>query len=917
MHPLVCSGRILKKLDLKLNLARVLMQQLAQRKAMTNRSSAAEERLSKRMASAKHSMDKLGEELARMDGVLDNKEGEKHNRKALSAYITFEEEEAALRVLETYPRSTLLYVCQGFRKRFGNVAPGERVWVERAPDPSDVIWENLDVRTSKLRSACTFIITLFVLFLSGLAVFLTEDAARQAQREYTSPDCSAIPESVFTNKTNVVRDEFFEDFGLQTGRTGLLECFCLERVDLLNPSALSDESFDTPDGELALCVDWAQTYFTVQILTYGGAVITLFVNIILRFILKGIVQFERHRSKTSELLSRAFKMFVLQFLNTAAIVVFINARIDTGFEPLRRGEFSDFSEQWYVAVGTSIVLTMALNIVLPHLFPVVLWLLTKYRKCSDRGCGCDVHQTKCITQRQLNRLYMGPKMFLDERYAQAFNVIFVCLAFSSGMPLLLPIAMLSFIVTYWVDTFLFAYVYRTPPRYSADLAKQFTALLPYALLLKLMVGFWMLSNDNIFPPSDAVQAAARDSDSSGVADSEVSAANDATLSRAVSFLDTASLDFGRRASEPNVLPHVLLIAALLLYLLLVKVLVLNLRRLLLGVCPCLRFGMGRCIPGLAMKRTEQGKGLLNYFDAIPTDVLRRMEKLPVKDSLRQKLQRAVENRWKVQQNRQEQIEQYHSMLRAAAQQASSAANAHAEAEQEATARLQEWLAAAQEAERQAALEQAEQVQAQRQLARIDERNRRLAVFGVRKEKAGWAAHSEALLACVQSREVQWREAFRQGVMGAPTTEQDPLLVKRIIEEFETVEEELSEHVLPDAVAANDAADKAAAKQEAAAADAAAATAGDGDGSSDGGETESGDEGEINPSHSRHVSMAADVPPPAPPARTNELAEALSVEPPLPAPPLPPPPPAHRPPANPGVGPAQPGSPPAGHPPPSP
>ncbi len=881
-----------------MNLARVLTQQLAQRQSMSNRNKAAEDRLSKRMATAKRDMDRLGEDLARMDRVLDNKESEKHNRLALSAYITFEEEEACMRVLDTYPRSTLLYMCQGRRKRFGAVAAGERVWVERAPDPSDVIWENLDVRTSKLRSACTFIITLFVLFLSGLAVFLTEDAARQSQREYTSPDCGSLAPAVFQNKTNVVRDEYYEDFGLQTGRTGLLECFCLDKIDLLDPNALSSETFITPEGEQSLCVDWAQTYFTVQILTYGGAVITLFVNVILRFILKGIVQFERHRSKTSELLSRAFKMFVLQFLNTAAIVVFINARIDTSFEPLRRGEFSDFSEQWYVAVGTSIVLTMALNIVLPHLFPLVLWLGTKYRRCADRSCGCDVHRTKCITQRQLNRLYMGPKMFLDERYAQAFNVIFVCLAFSSGMPLLLPVAALSFVVTYWVDITLFSFVYRTPPRYSADLAKQFTALLPYALLLKLMVGFWMLSNDNIFPPSDAVQAAAASTDE-GVAagGSQVASANEATISRAVSFLDTASLDFGRRASEPNVLPHVLMLALLLLYMMLVRVLVLNLRKAVLAVCPCLRFGMGRCIPGLVTKRIVQGKGLLNYFDAIPTDVLKRMESLPVKDSLRQKLQRAVENRWKVQQVRHEQIEQYHAMLREAALTASSAENAHAEAEQEAAAKLRELLAAAQEAERRAAVEQAEQVHAQRQLARAEERSRRLAVFNVRKEKAGWAQHNEALLACVQSKELQWREDFRRAVLGAPTVEEDPLITTRIVEEFETIEEELSEEIKPEAVAANDADEKRAMEQAAAAAAAADKGSPDSPGAAaegatpaDAHPTAAGDSGgesedEINPSHSRHVSTAADAAPPAaPPGRTDEQGAAIKVEPPI----LPPP-----------------------------
>ena len=62
-------------------------------------------------------------------------------------------------------------------------------------------------------------------------------------------------------------------------------------------------------------------------------------------------------------------------------------------------------------------------------------------------------------------MYLGSDLMLDERYAQMLTAVFFSLMYSTGIPLLMPIACLFFVTMYWVDKFMFCHVYKTPPQY--------------------------------------------------------------------------------------------------------------------------------------------------------------------------------------------------------------------------------------------------------------------------------------------------------------------------------------------------------------------------------------------------------------------------------------------------------------------
>lgn len=143
------------------------------------------------------------------------------------------------------------------------------------------------------------------------------------------------------------------------------------------------------------------------------------------------------------------------------------------------------------------------------------------RRCFDRGCTTNYTKTRKVTQQQLEALYTGPDFLLDERVAQVLTTTFVCMVYATGLPMLIPIATLFFVALYWVDKTLFCRIYNTPPQFDSHLAERMGSLLPFAALIHLGFGMWMLGNDDIIPPNDALEQAAVGSVSSQ-ADSSIS-----------------------------------------------------------------------------------------------------------------------------------------------------------------------------------------------------------------------------------------------------------------------------------------------------------------------------------------------------------------------------------------------------------
>ena len=84
----------------------------------------------------------------------------------------------------------------------------------------------------------------------------------------------------------------------------------------------------------------------------------------------------------------AWKLFYMEFVNTAIIILLVNSRFETAVGPLGQGAYGDFEFDWYSDVGVGIIITLLINIFSPHLGVVVSALIEKkQRKKSLVGGG--------------------------------------------------------------------------------------------------------------------------------------------------------------------------------------------------------------------------------------------------------------------------------------------------------------------------------------------------------------------------------------------------------------------------------------------------------------------------------------------------------------------------------------------------
>jgi len=95
-------------------------------------------------------------------------------------------------------------------------------------------------------------------------------------------------------------------------------------------------------------------------------------------------------------------------------------------------------------------------------------------------------------------LYAGPEYIIHFKYANILNVTYVTMTYGLGLPLLFPIAILSYLIFWLVERIQIAYTYRLPPKMDERMTKNAMRLFNYVPILFLFNGYWMLSNRQIF-----------------------------------------------------------------------------------------------------------------------------------------------------------------------------------------------------------------------------------------------------------------------------------------------------------------------------------------------------------------------------------------------------------------------------------
>jgi hypothetical protein len=402
------------------------------------------------------------------------------------AFVTFETEESMQKAVRKYrPGNPLAWLFRAEKYRYKD----HRLVVRRGPEPSTVLWENLQIVGGRAfrKRFTAWVGVVFVLICTGSLVVISQSRENKVP---SSIDCdkaesqgllmcdTMFPAAAASGEASkaiirrqngyleqvtpkqCIADGYIKD-GTWVGATSVyspypdsaewdattlkdecaalacMDCFCKERVSESLWIFLGIKSDD--DGWYELCEDYLAARGYEQL----TAAVTSITNILLTKSMGTFSEYESYHTDSDLQNAIAYKLFLSLVVNSALIPIIVYASVtELAYVPyLLQGEYTDTTFSWYDNVGALISSTMVTNAIAYPLEQIILgkfWLWRRRRR-----------QKHAATQDDLNDLHENLEFPFAEKYAQATSMMFIAMMFSSSMPMLVPVLSVYFLLAFY------------------------------------------------------------------------------------------------------------------------------------------------------------------------------------------------------------------------------------------------------------------------------------------------------------------------------------------------------------------------------------------------------------------------------------------------------------------------------------
>jgi len=402
-----------------------------------------------------------------------------------AAFITFESDDSAS-YADMVVQSNDILLNQEFK-------------FNKPSEPTDIIWENRHFTRSDYiwRQLFAYAIIGVLLFGSFIFIYWIQSTSAEMGRVFPAADCSGIHEA-YSSKMQAYAVDDYDYVQANPGKqsSGVLQCFCQEQYKSHRDTVLSD-SYGQKDGE-PICLEYYEEVTSVYVWTSALSYLLIGINYVLRTICIMLVDWIGFSTETVRLSKTTTITFVVQFFNSAFLLLMVNANLsEQPFDfGLTAGTMPDFNSLWFRSVGDVIVAAMVFNLYYPIIEVAMYWGLRVFFRCLDRGCKCR-GPTKSTSIQGYVSVYQGPLYYMHYKYSSILTIVYMTMMYGFGMPVLFPIAMVSFVVLYFVEKLMLFYGYVMPPMYDERLSNDVLNKLQFAPLLYLIFGYWMASNQQL------------------------------------------------------------------------------------------------------------------------------------------------------------------------------------------------------------------------------------------------------------------------------------------------------------------------------------------------------------------------------------------------------------------------------------
>lgn len=270
---------------------------------------------------------KLLRERQKLTSLLDIRDAErtiKINSKpdALQAFITFDTEEGFVKAISAYQINWIRSISCFYPKRLR--IGGAKVRVDQAPEPSTIIWENIEVkeRSRFLRKCITTCIASLAILLSVYFTFVARDFKIETLQSM-SGQCPTFFDSLTSE----------EQYELVDQDISLSHCFC---------EALEAQT----QLEEPICRDFVKNKIRASSMSYGAGFMVCFMNMFFTILMDRAGSFEKHQSLDDMESSNMTRLFVLKFLNTGCLVLLYSLRFVQKLVGVNFGDPQNFNIDW-------------------------------------------------------------------------------------------------------------------------------------------------------------------------------------------------------------------------------------------------------------------------------------------------------------------------------------------------------------------------------------------------------------------------------------------------------------------------------------------------------------------------------------------------------------------------------------------
>jgi hypothetical protein len=103
-------------------------------------------------------------------------------------------------------------------------------------------------------------------------------------------------------------------------------------------------------------------------------------------------------------------------------------------------------------------------------------------------------------QHQVNTMEVGPVFDSTVSNAQLLGLLFFAMTYGAGLPGMMPAAFMTFALFFYTDKVLLCRFYQRPPHISEGAMRIVLTCLPWAAVVRLAIGAWMLSYPELLGP---------------------------------------------------------------------------------------------------------------------------------------------------------------------------------------------------------------------------------------------------------------------------------------------------------------------------------------------------------------------------------------------------------------------------------